>query len=95
MRNPTLTSAVTDFIELKSKDDTSLRLRPVGSGFFTNSRRCIKAKIVRGSGISLGRAGITPEDEESFDDLKYIDIEFHEDHGMLPHLDLIAENESN
>lgn len=36
--------------------------------------------------MSLGRAGITPDDERSFDSFKYIDIKFDEAKGMLPNL---------
>lgn len=82
--NPILTHSVTDIIELKSLDSTGLRLHPAGSCLFIKKGRSIKAKTV--FGMSLGRAGITPDDEGSFDSLKYIDIQFDGAQGMLPNL---------
>lgn len=51
---------------------------PIGKG------RRIKAKAILG--IPLAGAGITPDDEENFDDLKYIEIEFNMVTGMSPRL---------
>lgn len=78
--NPTLTHSVTDAIEIKIKNSVKLRLRSSRPYTLIKKHRNIKAKTT--FGISLRGAGITPDDEENFDDLKYIDIEFEAVSGM-------------
>lgn len=72
--NPTLTHSVTDSIGIKILDSVSLRLHSSRPYTLIKNGRNIKAKTI--FGISLRGAGITPDDEENFDDLKYIEIKF-------------------
>ena len=84
---PSLTFAVTDSVTIEARGRTNiLRIKPSSYRAFNNPTS-VRARILGNRTISggfrLDKKGLSLDDEDSFDEFKWLEIDFNTEEGRL------------